>query len=204
MTTISDDRLREQLEHARRALVWTEANGLPIPSVNIVDNALKAAIEALRQQSPALPDGGEAGVRVKPLEWEPVTETTYGELRRYWKAPAVQGGFLWINVHTADFEGECSCGGQRFQTASLAKASVEAHHASQIMRFLEHSPVPGGEGEPVTWQYRYWYSSGEPGVWLNERRADADDMLESGILVREDKRPLYARPTTDTKGAEAE
>ena len=46
-------------------------------------------------------------------------------------------------------------------------------------------------GEPVATQYRYWYSSGEPGVWLNERRKDADDLLESGVLIREETRALY-------------
>lgn len=47
------------------------------------------------------------------------------------------------------------------------------------------------DGEPVATQYRYWYSSGEPGVWLNERRKDADDLLESGVLIREETRALY-------------
>ena len=42
----------------------------------------------------------------------------------------------------------------------------------------------------VAWQYRYWYSSGEAGVWLNERRDDADDLLESGVLIREETRAL--------------
>jgi hypothetical protein len=42
----------------------------------------------------------------------------------------------------------------------------------------------------VAWQYRYWYSSGDPGVWLSERRDDADDLLESGVLIREETRAL--------------
>lgn len=47
------------------------------------------------------------------------------------------------------------------------------------------------DAEPVAWQYRYWYSSGEPGVWLSERRKDADDLLESGVLIREETRALF-------------
>ena len=47
------------------------------------------------------------------------------------------------------------------------------------------------DAEPVAWQYRYWYSSGEPGVWLSERREDADDLLESGVLIREETRALF-------------
>lgn len=58
--------------------------------------------------------------------------------------------------------------------------------------------------EPVTWQWRYWYSSGEPGIWLSERRDDADDLLESGVLIREEKRPLYAATAILTLQGEIE
>lgn len=65
-----------------------------------------------------------------------------------------------------------------------------------VYSFEDEPELDSAEGtaalKPVTWQWRYWYSSGEPGIWLSERRDDADDLLESGVLIREEKRPLYA------------
>lgn len=88
---------------------------------------------------------------VKPLEWERQTEKMYGQTYRHWRAvnPA-SGGFLWINVHTEDFDGPCSGDGRTFNTAAEAMNKCQDSYEARILSALtQPSPNPTAAGEYV-------------------------------------------------------
>jgi len=82
-------------------------------------------------------------VRVKALEWERITEQPMfkgDEPKRFWRAADQLGGYVWVRVHTADFDGECSFGSDKFTTAADAKIAFEGHRASRILSTIEAGP----------------------------------------------------------------
>lgn len=116
--------------------------------------------------SPSNPPRGE----VKALEWERVTERglhTTDAPKRFWRADSVIGGNIYINVHTDDFDGEASWGGQKFTTAAAAMNAAEDHRARRILSALK--PIEPEISEEMT--------SGLPHrAWIGA--ADADNEHE--------------------------
>lgn len=87
--------------------------------------------------SPASPSATRARVMVRPLEWERVTEG----MRRYWRARDLGSGeHLWVNVHTDDFEGECSLGGTKYSSSAAAMNQVEDGYQARILSALVEQP----------------------------------------------------------------
>src|SRR5690606_33529284 len=97
----------------------------------------------------ALRSSVKTEIRIKPLEWERVTESPVfhgDEKKRFWKAANPFGGSYWINVHTEDFEGEASWGGKKYPNSAAAMNAVEDHLRACVLSAIE---APAAEGEAV-------------------------------------------------------
>lgn len=89
----------------------------------------------------ATPPATGVRVTVRPLEWERVTEEGMEGMRRYWRARDLgSGGHLWVNVHTDDFEGECSLGGTKYSSSAAAMNQIEDGYQARILSALVEQP----------------------------------------------------------------
>lgn len=95
----------------------------------------------------ALRSSVKTEIRIKPLEWERVTESPVfhgDETKRFWKATNPFGGSCWINVHTEDFEGEASWGGKKYPNSAAAMNAVEDHLRACALSAIE-APAAASE-----------------------------------------------------------
>lgn len=135
MTTISDERLAEM-----KSVLDMPIGAVVVKGSDLADlRSTLTELQSLRAQG---------GVRVKPLEWVRVTEPSIcygGEFKRYWKASDSLGGWVWVNVHSDDFDGEASWGGEKYPSSAAAMSAAEGHRRDRILSALEASPAPVSE-----------------------------------------------------------
>lgn len=152
---VSSERVIGERLTPEQLLEWASDTNNPLFDYDRVPDHLISGAIALAQELLALRSSVKTGIRIKPLEWERVTESPvfhWDETRRFWKASNPFGGSFWVNVHTEDFEGEVSSGGKKYPNSAAAMNAVEDHLRACVLSAIEAPSAEGDENDNKLWR----------------------------------------------------